>query len=196
MNNNGELFLDILYQDLYKKLADSYKQKGITKEESIKRYLNSIEEMHRKATDSKHNKIEFIKKLYYDKYIIKKENLSYLNDEEKEEKIAAQKKSLLKWIDYLTDDNTKYPMWAKYWIFREMLKMGTYDEISGKYTRRTKETYNPFVEVNPEIIAKCIGNIIDLLGSEKQNRQQIRKKIGGVSFERMYIEYEKNIKNI
>ncbi len=193
MSYNGEIFLDILYREMYNNLADSYKRGGATKEESIKRYLDRIEEMHEKARYSDHKK-EMIKELYYDKYVVKKENLPYLNDEEKKGIIEAQKKSLSKWIDYLTDENTKYPMWAKYWVFQQMLKMGTYDEMSGKYTRRTKETTKPFVEANPEIIAKCIGNIIDLIGEEKQNRQQIRKKIGDVSFEKMYIEYQKKIK--
>ena len=75
-----------------------------------------------------------------------------------------------------------------------MLKMGTYDEISSKYTKRTKNTMKPFIEANPEIIAKCIGNLTALLGNEKLSTQQIRKLVSNISFEKMYIEYQKNRK--
>ncbi len=196
MNNNvtsynGELFLDILYHNLYNELADSYKRGQKNKEGSIREYLELIEKMHDKARDSERKK-NLVKELYYDKYVIKKENLpESLSEKAKEEKIEAQKRRLDSWIDYLTDEKTIYPMWAKYWIFREMLKIGNYDEISGKYTKRTKETVKPFIEVNPEIIAKCIENVMELLGDKKQSGQQIRKKVSNVSFERMYIEYEK-----
>ena len=75
-----------------------------------------------------------------------------------------------------------------------MLKMGIYDEITGKYTKRDKKTINPFVDANPEVIAKCIGNLTNLLGNEKLSTQQIRKLISNISFEKMYIEYQKNRK--
>ena len=194
MDYNGELFLDILYRNLYNELGDSYKREEKTKEGSIREYLELIEKMHDKARNSEHKK-EIVKQLYYDKYVIKKEKLpKNLSDDKKEEIINAQKARLGEWIDYLTDENTLYPMWAKYWVFREMLKIGNYDEMSGKYTKRTKETSNPFIEVNPEIIAECIDNIMELLGNRKQGGQQLRKKIGNVSFERMYIEYQKKLK--
>ena len=199
MNNNGEKFLDIIFRDLYDNLIVSDKEK--TKEESIQRYLSRVEEMHRRA--SSHNKIEVIKQLYYDKYVIKKENIpdyirgTYISDDEKEKIIAEQKKRLGEWIDYLTDDSARYPMWAKYWIFQQMLKIGTYDEMSGKYTKRTKETTKPFIEANPAAIAQCIETIQNLLGEKNKNTQQIRKIIGSLSFGKMYDEYvKKNKKNI
>ena len=173
MDYNGELFLDILYRNLYNELGDSYKREEKTKEGSIREYLELIEKMHDKARNSEHKK-EIVKQLYYDKYVIKKEKLpKNLSDDKKEEIINAQKARLGEWIDYLTDENTLYPMWAKYWVFREMLKIGNYDEMSGKYTKRTKETSNPFIEVNPEIIAECIDNIMELLGNRKQGGQQL-----------------------
>ena len=200
MNNNdirsynGELFLDILYRDLYKDLEDSYKRGQKTKEEIIREYLELIEKMHDKAQNSE-RKREIIKELYYDKYVIKKENLPQrLSDDNKEKIIKAQKIRLGEWIDYLTDKSTLYPMWAKYWIFREMLKLGAYNAKTDRYDKRTKTTINPFVEVNPSVIAECIENISELLGNNRQSGQQIRKKIGNVSFERMYIEYQKKLK--
>ena len=191
---NGERFLDVLYTQLYKsEEVEHTKESKDTKEESIKRYMDRLEYIHSKANTQ--NKKDLIKKLYFDKYVIKKENLPlYMYDTNKEGIIESQKKSLSTWIDYLTDENAVYPMWAKYWVFQQMLKMGTYDEVNGKYTKRTKNTVNPFIEVNPEVIAKCIGNLTALLGNEKLSSQQIRKLVSNISFEKMYIEYQKNIK--
>ena len=185
MSYNGELFLDILYRDLYKNLGDSYKRGQKNKEGSIREYLELIEKMHDKAQNSECKK-EIVKELYYDKYVIKKDNLPQsLSNDDKEKIIKAQKDRLGEWIDYLSDKNTLYPMWAKYWILREVLKMGAYNARTDRYDKRTKTTLNPFVEVNPSVIAKCIENISELLGNNRQSGQQIRKKIGNVSFERI-----------
>ena len=194
MNNNGERFLDVLYKELFKSEEVLHtKDKKDTKEESIKKYMDRLEHIHSKANTE--NKKELVKSLYFKKYVIKKENLPfYLSDTEKEGIIEAQKKSLSTWIDYLTDENAKYPMWAKYWVFRQMLKMGTYDEINDRYTKRTKNTAKPFIEANPEIISKAIENITKLLGEEELTKQEVKDIISGISFEKIYIEYQKNIK--
>ncbi len=213
MNYNGEKFLFIIYKDFIADEVDKREDKEETKEikgvpqdvQVFIRYMRRLERLHSMVLNPHKDKIytkeeveirkNRIKRLYYDKYVIKRENLPrYLSEERKKGIIFEQEKSLEKWIDYLTDENAIYPMWAKYWVFREMLKMGTYDEISGKYTKRSKTTINPFIEVNPEIIAKCIDNVMNLLGNEKQSIQQLRKKVGDISFERMYIEYQRQQK--
>jgi hypothetical protein len=176
MYKNGERFLDIIFKDLYKSEEVLHtKEKDDTKEDSINRYLNRLEKIHKKANiESKKN---LIKHLYYDKYVIKQEDIKGKNSKEKEDIIENQKKTLSTWIDYLIDDNTEYPMWAKYWVFQQVLKIGTYDEISAKYTKRTKYTINPFVEVIPEVISKCINNIVELFKDKKMSTQEIRKFI-------------------
>ena len=195
MNYNGEKFLDILYKDLYKsKEVLRTKEKSDTKEESIAIYLNRLERIHNRAnTDYKKN---LIKELYYHKYIIEEENIpNYINDNEKENIINDQKKSLDLWIDYLSSNDAMYPLWAKYWIFQQILKIGTYNEMSGKYTKRNKTTRNSFIELNPEIVAKCIENITKLLGNEKKSTQEIRKLVRNISFEKMYLEYQEKYKD-
>ena len=196
MHYNGERFLDILFKDLYKSEEVLHtKEKGDTKEVSIARYLERLERVHRRVNSR--NKKDILKQLYYDRYVIKIENLPYhLSERDKDLIIESQKKSLSIWIDYLTDEHTSYPMWARYWVFQQMLKMGTYDEIKGKYTKRDKTTTNPFVEVNPEIIAICIGNVMRLLGDKKLPVPEIRKIASNVSFEKMYIEYHQSKKTL
>ena len=191
MNYNGEKFLDILYKDLYK--SDEVLRttgKSDTKEESIRKYLDRLEKIHSKAdTESKKN---LIKKLYFDKYVIKREDLpNYIENHEKDVIIDAQRETLGAWIDYLTDQTANYPTWAKYWIFQQILKIGAKNEITGKYAKRNKKTINPFLEVNPEIVAMCIENIIKLLGEKSLSSQEIRKLVNNISLEKMYIDYQR-----
>ena len=195
MDYNGERFLDILYQGLYKSEEVLHtKEKNDTKEESIKKYMDRLEYIHNKANTE--SKKDLVKSLYFKKYVIKEENLPlYMDENIKNNIIEKQKKSLATWIDYLTDENAKYPMWAKYWVFHQVLRMGTYDEINNKYIKRTKNTINSFIEASPEVIAKCIGSLTTLFGNEKLSTQQIRKIVSGISFEKMYIEYQNNKKD-
>ncbi len=37
--------------------------------------------------------------------------------------------SLNRWVDYLSSPDADYPMWAKYWAFNSMLKMGKYEKV-------------------------------------------------------------------
>jgi hypothetical protein len=91
--------------------------------------------------------LERIKTFYHKEYVIKQENIPEraflleqeiarkqghgtieITDDFKEQKtkeiIGNQEKSLDKWIDYLSSSDAMYPMWAKYWAFNSILKMG------------------------------------------------------------------------
>ena len=196
MNYNGEKFLDVLYKDLYRSDEVLHtKEKSDTKEESIKRYLERLEKVHNKAdTESKKS---LIKKLYFDRYVIKREELPiYLDSHEKDVIIDAQKETLSAWIDYLTDENAKYPMWAKYWVFQQILKIGARDEMTEKYAKRDKKTVSPFIKVHPAAVAKCIENVTKLLGNEPLTTQEIRKLVSNISLEKMYIEYQNKYKKM
>ena len=194
MNYNGERFLDVLYKDLYNSDEVLHtKKKNDSKEESISTYLNRLERIHNRINTK--YKEALVKKMYFNKYVIKEKDIpSYIDDNIRKDIINNQKITLAAWIDYLSDKNAMYPVWAKYWVFRQVLNMGAYDELSGKYTKRNKKTRNAFVEVNPEVIAKCIENVIKLLGNEKKSTQEIRKLVSNISFEKLYTEYVNNYK--
>ena len=187
-NFNGELFLEVLYKNLTtsEEVEKASREEDRTSKEGIRSYLRLLERLLSGARDpkrndgDKYNRLELLKKLYYDKYIPNG------TDE--------QKKSLGAWLDYLTSEDARYPMWAKYWIFREVLKLGVYDPMTDSYTKRTKTTNAPFVEVNPEIIAKCVEKVVRILGNKALSKQEVNNRIGNVSFEKMYIEYYKLFK--
>ncbi len=198
-NYTGEKFLDKLYKDLFNsEIVEHTKEKSDSREEAIKKYMDRLEKTHQNATTE--NRKERLKRLYYDKYIIKEENLpKNLTDEQKTQIIENQKQSIDKWLDYLTDENARYPMWAKYWVFQGMLKMGTYDEAHEVYQNRSKKTLAQFVDANPEIIANAIDILEKQLEKKEINDEEIKRVIETGSFSKIYTilqnKYKKNLTN-
>ena len=189
---SGEKFLERLFNDLYlSEEVQHTSKKDERKEVSIKKYMDRLDRIHKLANTEE--KKEILKQFYYRKYVINENNIPSGLD--KKEIIEGQKKRLSMWIDYLTDENAKYPMWAKYWAFQGMLKLGTLDEVRGIYQRRTKETIAPFVEANPEIIAQCIDNMINYIKSKQTSNNEIKPMLETGSFKKLYEYYEKKFKN-
>ena len=145
---------------------------------------------------AKHEKVmERIKNSYHKLFVIKPENIpeSYFAlevriarergagnippyDEYKQQKtkeaIEAQKSSLDRWVDYLTSEDADaagYPMWARYWAFMSITKMGLMEkktippkepggeetiEISFGDRGNPSTTVAPFPSLNPKALAK------------------------------------------
>ena len=192
-NYNGEIFLDKIFKELYlSKEVQHKKSNKDTKYESIKKYLERLNKIHKKSLENKNN---LLKELYYKQYVIKEENISTkLTKEEKQSIIDNQKKSLEKWLNYLTDEKTKYPLWQKYWIFQGMLKIGTYDEANETFQNRSKKTTAPFIEINEEVIEQIVKIIDEILNDKKLNNKEIEKLIEKNSFKKLYTILEKNYK--
>ena len=182
----GEEFLNKLYKDLNLSEEVLHTAKDTkNKDEAVKRYMDRLEYIHTKAINStRKSDIEILKQLYHKKYVVKENNIPSYRD--KNRIIQSQEESLDKWLDYLLDKNAKYPMWAKYWAFQGMLKIGTYDEANDIYQKRSKKTLAPFIEVNPEILAKCIGLVIDYVGKKELNDKELEKLIESGSFLKLY----------
>ena len=156
---SGEAFLNKLYRDLHMSDVVMHTANPSDKpREKVSKYMKRLERIHSSNNDSIKN---YVKNLYHKKYIIKEENLpSNLSEEQKRQIIDDQIETLDMWLTYLTDENANYPMWAKYWAFQGMLRIGAYDETTNTYKRRNDKTTEPFIEANPEVIARCIDLIV------------------------------------
>ena len=199
----GEKFLDKLYNNvLYNSPEVQHNKKNTdNRYEAIRRYFERLEKSHEKA-DTQRRK-EILKNLYYEKYVAKEEVLrkkikkmypnarESLIKEQIEKIVDAQKKSLSDWIDYLTSDGAHYPLWAKYWAFQGMLKMGNYDEGIEGYQKRSEDTESPFVDANPEIIAKAIEIIQKSVNKEDLEDEELEKLIKSGNFSKIYTVLEK-----
>lgn len=65
-----------------------------------------------------------------------------------------------KWVDYLVSDEAPYPMWAKYWAFRSVVKMGKLEKTEdgkARFASRDKNTVASFPVFNPRALANTIG---------------------------------------
>ena len=193
---SGEVFLNRLYKDLNQSDIVKHTAKGTkNKDEALKRYMDRLEVTHSGLT--RKADIERLKALYYKKYIIKKEDIPNMPDEEKEKIIRAQKESLDKWLDYLISDDAKYPMWAKYWVFQGMLKIGTYDEASDTYQKRSSKTIAPFIEFDQELIARSIEIIMQYIKDKNITEESLHTLIESGNFQKLYILLiDKKKKNI
>lgn len=199
----AEKFLDKIYGDLYLGIIEPVSSSGKTRirpgdnrYDTIGRFLDKLDHISELST-TEHQKSHLLN-LLYEKFVIKAENIPEpATDEVKQTIIDAQKKKLQLWVDYLTDKNCPYPSWARYWAFRGMLKMGVYDELSGKFTKRDEHTIEPFIDMNPEIVAKAIGIITKLVDGEDIS-DIIEERLSKTdSFSKIYLacerQYHKNI---
>ena len=187
MNYEGEKFLLKLYRELYSK--ESVKHSGTisdNKYELINKYLKRLEKTERIFLSENEEMIKYLKNRYYDKYVIKKEDIQSNREDTKQKIINSQKESLDKWIDYLMKEETSYPMWTRYWAFQGMLQLGKFDKDNKKFTNRSKKTTMPFVELNKDALKKSIELAIDSLNENKPNNEELEVLISNGSFSKVY----------
>lgn len=187
MNYEGEKFLLKLYRELYNK--ESVKHSGRIsddKYELLNKYLARLEKTEKVFKSEKIELIKYLKKKYYDKYVIKEEDIDSTREDTKKKIINSQKESLDKWIDYLMKEETNYPMWVRYWTFQGMLQLGKYDKDNKKFTNRSKRTTLPFVELNREALEKTIKAVIKYQEGYKTDDENLEKLISNGSFGKIY----------
>ena len=210
MKYEGEKFLLKLYKKLYNEESVKHSStKSDNKYEAVKKYIERLERVHEKAINHKNdNGVKLLKSFYYDKYVIKKEDIpeSYINyldkvqfdqygihmneyqKEEKKDLIREnQKKSLDEWLDYFTSEDAKfYPTWAKYWAFQGMLTIGNYDINKGIYNKRSKTTVAPFPELDREVLSKSIDLVIKETNKEEIEEKDLEKLVKNGNFFKLY----------
>lgn len=210
-----------------RKTEESYKNKEAKEilsqkpADKIANWLEVIEKTHLGHQDDP-GVLDRIKEFYYKENVIQAEEIPEatflleqkiarelghgtveITDEFRQEKanqiINNQKKSLDKWINYLSSSDAQYPMWAKYWAFKSMLSMGklekredpeTKEEIV-QFRRRTKDTVASFPPLNPRALALTIGSISDKAENsfktkeEKEKIKNISTKLNDVEFKEL-----------
>ncbi len=212
---NGEEFLNALYQDMHMDDEVMFTaDKRDTPVEKIEKYMERLERVHEKAMSSPH-KMDLLKRAYYDRYVIKELPESYVRlqqriarergygevdvtDEMKEQMLSQvqndQKKSLDSWIEYLSSDDAMYPIWFKHYAFRGMLKLGQFDKEKGEFSRRSKTTAEPYIELNREVLAKVYDALSKEVGTNEEISEEAKKALeNGESFKRLYTYYLKNM---
>jgi phage protein U len=211
-NDNGVIFLNKLYKNLHmsEEVNSAIKQeKKLKPTEKITVYMDKLEETHTKFRDNE-NALRRLKELYYDKYVIKSQDVpeSYFKLQEKialdrgyghitytesqkqqeiQTIITEQEKSLDNWLDYfMSEDADVYPMWAKYWAFQGMLSLGVFDKEQQRFNKRAKGTTAIFVELNQEALALSIDMLIESNKGNEINDEELKKLLDNGSFGKIY----------
>ena len=208
MSDEEVKFIDRLYKDLY--LSDSVQHHTNSKDKykNIKDYINKLEDLHSRIVN--HNHVDTLKRMYHDKYVISEENIpeSYYKHQQQmaldrgygyveldngdirelnEIVINDQKKSLDTWLDYLLSEDSNYiPFWAKYWAFQGMLKLGSFNKETGKYSKRTKSTTAKFADLNREALALSIDALLKYLNRKTISDKELEIIVKTGSFQSIY----------
>jgi hypothetical protein len=126
--------------------------------------------------------IERIKKVYHRDYITGTDDASVMRKLQRDAKIAEnqghgmaedimqrvndavieqtretiqhdQERSLDSWVDYLASEDATYPMWFKYYVFRNITKLSSFDKENSEFPKRSKSTTASFPDINREALA-------------------------------------------
>ena len=211
----GEEFINKIYKDLHNSNVVMHtSSKSDNKNEKVEKYFDRLERITKNVYDgnrrTRENDINLLKKLYYDKYVIKKDDIpdSYfkmnerialergyghltytdrLKEEEISKIIKEQEESLDRWIDYFSSmDTNMYPTWFKYYAFQGMLNLGIYDKEKNEYTRRTKSTVHPFIDVNREALSVVYDELLKFLNKEEMTDDKLKQLITNGNFGKIY----------
>ena len=183
----GEKFLLKLYRELYAK--DSVKHSGTIsddKYELISKYLKRLEGTEKIFASEHKELIKLLKKKYYDKYVIKREDIKNSMEDTKDKIIKSQQESLDNWLDYLMKEEKSYPMWARYWAFQGMLKLGKHDKDTNSFATRSKRTTYPFIELNKEALKQTMNLIITAVDNNKVDDITLEELIDNGNFGKIY----------
>ncbi len=107
------------------------------------------------------------------------------------EKQDIQERTLTSWLDYLHQNDAEYPTWFRYFVVRNLQKMGTLDKEKGEYTKRTAHTIAPFPELNSEALGFVYRMLTTGIGhqeflDEPEKRDELEKLITKKDFIKLY----------
>ena len=105
--------------------------------------------------------------------------------------IADQTSTMDNWLNYLTShDAEAYPDWSKYWSFRSMLGLSTYDKEKKRFGKRSKDTVAPFPDLNREALAFVVDIITKKVKGQhieaSEDNPELEKLIKSENFAKFY----------
>lgn len=77
-------------------------------------------------------------------------------------------------------------MWAKVWAFQGMLCIGNLNKEKDGYGRRGSTSVNPFVNLDSEVLGKCIELIKETFDNKEVTDKEVEKLIASGSFSKLY----------
>lgn len=121
-----------------------------------------------------------------------------------EEWRRLQLESLRKWVDYLGDENSPYPLWFKIYAWNGMTKMGVFNKSKGQYETRNETTVAPYPEPDAEVLGKVFETVSHFYGNgdsqlyteDGERNIDLEKLIQSGNFAKIYNAIEREISPI
>lgn len=196
----GDKFLLKLLNNVFS-LAD-FEEKGLDFD-----YLDKNEKL--KIKDKK-KIVDFLKKAYYDKYVIKSDNVpvdylrkkrrvcnargvNFSKNREINKVIKCQEKSLDMWINYLMSNDIDYPMWVRCWAFQGVLDLSYYDCDKHVFNSRTSKTIFPFAKLDCDALDSTIKSVMSYYENVSEDELDIIAKQS--NFGKLYSRFLWNNEN-
>lgn len=107
------------------------------------------------------------------------------------EKHDIQERTLSAWLDYLQINDAGHPTWFRYFVVRNLQKMGTLNKEKGEYSKRNEYTIAPFPELNSEALGFVYRMLTTGIGhqeftEEPEKRAQLTTIIEKKDFIKLY----------
>ena len=99
-----------------------------------------------------------------------------LIDKYREQIHSDQANSLDKWIDYLTSEGANYPMWFKYYVFRNITKL-TDQIINNEFQGRSRKSLNKFPPIKYEALALVFEAMANHYGLSRLEKEADNTKL-------------------
>jgi len=208
-------YLGKKYPDLKKseavELSHEYSEEK--EKNKVDTWLKKMEAFHKRHRDNE-IEMDMVKNALYENYVIKPEDVpeSYFENQQRLARergygdikitdklksqgidiiIRDQKSTLDNWSEYIfSKDADAYPMWAKYWAMRSMVKLSAYDKEKKSFGTRRKDTVAPFPDLNREALAYVVDMIVKKAGKKnigtEENNPELEKLIQSENFGKLY----------
>lgn len=109
-----------------------------------------------------------------------------------QETIGNQTESLDEWIDYLLSADAAYPDWLKYYAFRNILSLSSYDKKKGEFPKRSTSTVDwSSLKEFPELNREALAYVLDEIEKKYQGvtrKEEIGKLLQGENFAKLYAQ--------
>lgn len=184
----------------------------------IQNYLDRFKEITEHTDPDKRERgMDTLKHVLHDKFIIKPQDIpqSYFETQRRlareqghgdveitegmrqqlsETIITDQTTTLDSWINYLSSKDATYLDWLKYYAFRSVLGLSSYDKEKHEFSKRGKGTTAPFPDLNREALAyvldaiekKYEGKTGPLENLQGEEQKQFEKLLQGENFGKLY----------
>lgn len=107
------------------------------------------------------------------------------------EKAEIQRETLSSWLDYLKQNDSKHPMWFRYFVMRSIEKMGILSKETLEYSKRAKTTVAPFPELNSEALGWVFKRLDEGIDSDEFRLQDLGEEMTPEAIERLKQQQEK-----